>query len=106
MAESDREIFIDLEPEVRIRYRRSEPPPPVRYAITLEQLVEGRWTTIRLWDNADAVDEHHEHEYTRAEGKRSPVILPIPSSNEAMAAAIRKAKTEWPAILRAWSEQE
>lgn len=55
-----REIFIDVAPDIRIRYRRSEPPPPVPYAITLEAFEGGDWTTVRLWDNADAVDEHHE----------------------------------------------
>ena len=27
------------------------------YAIVLEILEDGEWTTVRLWDNADAVDE-------------------------------------------------
>jgi hypothetical protein len=65
---------------------------------------EREWTTVRLWDNADVVDEHHEHEYTRAGGKQAPDILEFSSSNEAMAAAIRKAKTETPAIVRQWRE--
>lgn len=59
---------------------------------------------VRLWDNADVVDEHHEHEYTRAGGKQAPAILGFSSSNEAMAAAIRKAKTEAPEIVRQWRE--
>lgn len=104
MVPKEREIFIDVEPDIRIRYRRSEPPPPVSYAIVLESLENGEWTTVRLWDNADVVDEHHEHEYTRAGGKQAPDILDFSSSNEAMAAAIRKAKTETPAIVRQWRE--
>ena len=96
----EREIFIDMEPGIRIRYRRSEPPPPVSYAITLESLEDGEWLTVRLWDNADAVDEHHEHEYTRASGKQAPAVLDFSSPNEAMAAAIRKAKTEALGIMR------
>jgi hypothetical protein len=52
----------------------------------------------------DAVDEHHEHEYTRAGGKQVPEILEFSSSNEAMAAAIRKAKAEAPGIVRQWRE--
>lgn len=104
MAPTEREIFIDVEPDIRIRYRRSEPPPPVFYAITLESLEAGEWTTVRLWDNADAVDEHHEHEHTRAGGKQAPVVLEFSSSNEAMAAAIKKAKADALEIVRQWRE--
>ena len=100
MTSRGREVFIEIEPDVRVRYRRSEPPPP----ITLELLDAGSWTTIRLWDNADAVDEHHEHEYTRRGGKRPPTILDYASTNEAMAAAIRKATSDWQAILLTWQE--
>lgn len=102
MAPTEREIFIDVEPDIRIRYRRSEPPPPVSYAITLEAFEGGEWTTVRLWDNADAVDEHHEHEHTRAGGKQAPAILDLSSPNEAMAAAIKKAKADAPEIVRQW----
>ncbi|MBW8060376.1 MAG: hypothetical protein FVQ78_08635 [Solirubrobacterales bacterium] len=104
MVPTDREIFIDVEPDIRIRFRRSEPPPPVSYAITLESFEEGDWTTVRLWDNADAIDEHHEHDHGRAGGKQPPVILEFDSVNEAMAAAISKAKAEAPEIVRQWRE--
>lgn len=104
MVPTERQIFIDVKPDIRIRYRRSEPPPPVSYAIVLESHQDGEWTTVRLWDNADVVDEHHEHEYTRTDGKQAPAILEFGSSNEAMAAAIRKAKTEAPEIVRQWWE--
>lgn len=106
MSEPKREVFIDLEHDVRIRYRRSEPPPPLRYAITLELLADGQWTTVRLWDNADGVDEHHEHEYARSQGKQPPAILPFASVNAAMAAAIEKAGSQWPAIVRRWRGEE
>lgn len=102
MTEWEREVFIDIEPDVRIRYCRSESPPPFKYAIMLEASIDGGWTTIRLWDNADALDEHHEHEYTRVEGKQTPIVLPFGSVNEAMDASIRKARAEWRAILRRW----
>ena len=59
---------------------------------------------MRLWDNADALDEHHEHEYKRAGGKQPPAILEFNSPNEAMAAAIRKAKAGAPEIVRQWRE--
>lgn len=37
------------------------------------------------WDNADAIDEHHEHEYTRSGGKQPPTLLDFGSEKEAMA---------------------
>jgi hypothetical protein len=68
----------------------------------LEVIVEGRWATVCLWDNADAVDDHHEHEYTRQDGKQQPTTLRFPSVNQAMAAAVAKARSEWRAILGRW----
>jgi hypothetical protein len=100
----EREVFIDLELGRRIRFRRSAPPPPISYAITLEILESNGWATVRLWDNADDVDEHHEHAYTQEAGKQPPTILDFKSSNDAMAAAIRKAKAVAPEIVRRWSE--
>jgi hypothetical protein len=105
VASTEREVFIDLEPGTRIRFRRSEPPPPVSYAITLEVFGSAEWTTVRLWDNADNVDEHHEHAYTPECGKQTPTILEFKSSNDAMAAAIRKAKAEASEIVRRWREE-
>jgi hypothetical protein len=60
------------------------------------------WETVRLWDNADAIDEHHEHRYTRTDGKQAPTILGFDSVNEAMAAALDKAKAEAPEMVRQW----
>ncbi|MCA1846129.1 MAG: hypothetical protein LC792_23650 [Actinobacteria bacterium] len=100
-----REVFIDIEPNVRVRYRRSEPPPPLEYAVTLEVEIDSEWTTIRLWDNADAVGLHHEHEYTRTQGKQPAVVLDALSTNDAMAAAIHKAIDEWQAILTRWNAE-
>jgi len=97
-----REIFIDVEPGIRIRFRRSEPPPPTSYAITLESLEDGGWATVCLWDNADSVDEHHEHRHTRTAGKQPAMIMYFDSPNEAMASAIRKAKREALEIVRQW----
>jgi hypothetical protein len=99
---ADREVFIDIDADVRIRYRRTEQQPPARYAITLETRVGGSWETVRLWDNADAVDEHHDHEYTREGGKQPPQVKEFGSVNEAMAAAILTARTEWRAMLSRW----
>ena len=94
-----REVFIDLDPDVRIRYGRSE-RPPISYAIVLETRVDGHWTAIRLWDNAHSIDEHHEHEYTSSQGKRDPIVQPFTTVNQAMAAAMRRA--DWPTILENW----
>jgi len=101
---TEREVFIDVKPGVRIRFRRSEAPPPVSYAITLEILEDGEWTTVRLWDNADGIQLHHEHVYTRTGGKQPPAIGDFPSPNEAMAAAIRKARGTAAEIVRQWRE--
>ena len=70
----------------------------------LEILEDGEWTTVRLWDNADAVDEHHEHEHTRMGGKQAATILDFDSPNVAMAAAISKAKREALEIVKQWTE--
>lgn len=104
MATMTREVFIDVEPGIRIRFRRSEAPPPVSYAITLEFQSEGRWTTVRLWDNADSLEEHHEHPYTRSGGKQAPLISRFGTTNDAMAAAIHKAKTTGVELVRQWQQ--
>jgi len=102
MTQGYREFFIDLEPDLRIRFRRSEPPPPLSYAITLELLQGGEWSTVRLWDNADGIDLHHEHAYTRGAGKLPPSVHDFRTPNDAMAAAITKAKLSATEIVRQW----
>lgn len=104
MRDWPREIFIELDVNARIRYCRSEHPPPIEYAVMLEVLVDGKWSTIAVWDNADAFDEHHEHRYTRSEGKQPATKLLFSSTNEAMAGAVRKAAYGWQVILRDWNE--
>lgn len=49
----DREIFIDVEPDVRIRHRRST-SPPYRYELAVEQLRDDEWATMQLWGSAGA----------------------------------------------------
>jgi hypothetical protein len=104
MRDWPREVFLDLDLTARIRYCRSEHHAEIEYAVMLEVLIDGNWVTVRLWDNADALDEHHEHRYTRSEGKQSPAKLEFATTNDAMAAAIRKAATEWRSLLKEWSE--
>lgn len=98
----DREIFIDVEPDVRVRYRRTESPPPWRYAVILEILVEGTWATIHLWDNAHDPEIHQEHEETRREGKKGPIVLDFESVRDAMAAAVEKGVGQWREIKDRW----
>lgn len=50
------------------------------------------------------MDEHHEHEHTKTEGKQAATILDFDSPNEAMAAAIGRAKLEALEIVRQWRE--
>jgi hypothetical protein len=88
---------------IRVRWRRSQPPPPYTYAVTVE--VEERedvWTTVRLWDNADDVHEHHVHEYKRDDGKQKPMIRSFESINEAIAAALAEARETAVEVVRDW----
>lgn len=102
MVATPREVLDEVEPGVRVRYRRSEPPPPYTYAITLEVEEQGIWQTVRLWDNADEVNEHHVHQYNRRDGKQSPMILKFDSVNEAMAAAKDEARRRAAEMVRQW----
>lgn len=102
MVATPREVLDEVEPDIRVRYLRSEPPPPYTYAVTVEVKESGIWQTVRLWDNADDMNEHHLHRYTRQEGKQSPEILEFKSINEAMATAKKEAKEGWAEIVRQW----
>lgn len=101
MVATPREVLDEVAPGVRVRYCRSEPPPPYTYAVTVEvRLAKESWAGVRLWDNADDVNEHHMHRYTGQEGKQSPKILEFESVNEAMAAAKKEAREGWMEIVR------
>jgi len=65
-------------------------------------VAEQSWTAVRLWDNADDVNEHHMHRYTRQEGKQSPEILNFKSVNEAIAASKKEAQEGWAEMVRQW----
>jgi hypothetical protein len=99
---TQRESLSEVTADIRVRYRRSEPPPPYTYAVTVEVEEEGRWVTVRLWDNADDVHEHHVHEYTRQEGKQKPMIRKFESVNEAMAVANAEARGNAGEIVGNW----
>jgi hypothetical protein len=103
VVDTPREVVDEVAPGIRVRYRRSEPPRPYTYAVTVEVGVgEDIWTTVRLWDNADDVHEHHVHEYTRREGKRKPTIRRFDSVNEAIAVANEEARKRAKEIVRQW----
>lgn len=103
MVATQREVVFETdEPSIRVRYRRSEAPPPYTYAVTVEADSGELWTAVRLWDNADDVHEHHVHEYTRKEGKQKPLIRAFDSVNEAIAAAISDARENPSEIVRRW----
>jgi hypothetical protein len=98
-----REVVDEVAPGIRVRYRRSEPPRPYTYAVTVEvKLAEESWITVRLWDNADDANEHHVHQYTRQGGKQKPTILNFASGNEAMAVANEQARRRAKEIVRQW----
>jgi hypothetical protein len=98
-----REAVFEVTADIRVRYRRSEPPPPYTYAVTIEvKEGEGKWVTVRLWDNADDVHEHHVHQYTRQGEKQEPTILKFGSVNEAMASANAGAREDAKKIVRRW----
>lgn len=97
-----REEIFRVDQDLRIRFRRSEAPPPYRYAITVEVREGARWTTVRLWDNAHGPDLHHEHAYTRGGGKQPPVLHVFGSPNEAIPAALELAKRNAYMLVRQW----
>lgn len=67
-------------------------------------MAEESWTAVRLWDNADDVNEHHVHGYTQQEGKQSPVVLKFKSINEAMAVANDEARGRAREIVEQWRQ--
>ena len=67
-------------------------------------MAEESWTAVRLWDNADDVNEHHLHRYTQQEGKQSPEILEFKSINEAMAVANDEAREKGKEIVEQWRQ--
>lgn len=75
---------------------------PVEYAIVLVVSREGRWHTVRTFDNAHGPEEHHEHHYVGAE-KQPPTVTHGPV-NEAMHAAIATLRRSWADIVRNWEK--
>lgn len=67
-------------------------------------MAEENWTVVRLWDNADDVNEHHLHRYTQQEGKQSPEILSFNPINEAMGVANGEARKRGKEIVEQWRQ--
>jgi hypothetical protein len=86
-------------PDVRIRISRSS-AHPVEYAVVLLVRRNGRWHTVRVFDNAHDPEEHHDHRYIGPE-KQPPTVTRGPV-NEAMHAAIVTLRRSWADIVRGW----
>lgn len=97
----DREAVFALTQYARLRYRRSS-TLPIEYSITLEALRDGRWWTVRTFDNAHDAEEHHEHAYQGAT-KLPPQVTHGPV-NEAMSAALLKLRETWPETVLEWDQ--
>lgn len=67
-------------------------------------MAEETWTAVRLWDNADDVNQHHLHRYTQQEGKQRPEILEFESINDAMAVANDEAREKGKEIVEQWRQ--
>lgn len=85
--------------DVRIRITRSS-THPVEYAVVLLARRDGRWHTVRVFDNAHDPEEHHEHRYF-GEEKQPPTVTHGPV-NEALHAAILVCRASWADIVREW----
>lgn len=73
--------------------------PLERYAIMLQLLIEGKWQTIRLFDNVHG--DHDMHRYTGSE-KQSAERFAEGSVNEVAPQAIDYLIEHWEAIADSW----
>lgn len=85
--------------DVRIRITRSS-THPVEYAVVLLARRDGRWHAVRVFDNAHAPEEHHEHTYIG--GEKQPPMVSHGLVNDAMHAAILTCRESWADIVREW----
>jgi hypothetical protein len=90
--------------EVKIVVERSS-EHPVEYAIMLLVFRETKWHTVRTFDNAHDLEEHHEHRYCGTK-KQDPVIRTNCTTNTAMADAIGALLKSWPAIVESWERAQ
>lgn len=101
MPIKDRSWTQGLVDGVVLVYERSS-VHPLEYAITLRTWRDGCWHTIHLFDNAHAVEEHHEHRYVG--GVKQPPRITEGPTNPAMAHAMSILISSWPEIVRAWEQ--
>jgi hypothetical protein len=85
--------------DVRIVMERTS-SHPIEYAIMLVVRRDGRWHTVRTFDNAHDRQEHHEHRYVGSE-KQPPTVVHGPV-NEVMHAAELKLLGGWRDIVDEW----
>lgn len=102
MPKKDRRRTIYVDSTVKILVHRSS-AHPVEYAICLLVKRDGEWFTVRTFDNAHDVGEHHEHRY-RGRDKQKPVILMHADVNAAMSYAIDTLLNAWPALVESWEK--
>jgi hypothetical protein len=99
-ARKDRGWTRILSPEARIVVRRSS-AHPITYAIMLVATIDNIDYTVRTFDNAHDVVEHHEHIYIGI-NKQPPTIVSNGSANVAMDAALKKLLSSWDVYVDEW----
>lgn len=77
---------------------------PVEYAIVLLVLRDGRWHTVRTFDNAHDPSEHHEHAYVGPD-KQAPIVTHGPV-NDAMHIAELRLLRDWRDIVHDWEHMQ
>lgn len=97
----EREFFVAVSVDVRVRARLRN-RPPTQYAISLEAHSEetGSFETIRLFDNAHGA--HEMHRFRPGTGKMPGEIFFHGNTNAAIPAAIDLLKRDWQEIVVAY----
>jgi hypothetical protein len=95
----ERTIEIGITKDAVIRFSQSGRPIE-RYSVVLLAFEDGKWQTIRVYDNH--LGSHHMHRYTRKRGKEPESAFHAGPANEAIPAAIDHLKAHWKAIIESW----
>lgn len=94
-----RQWRIELARDVAIVARRSA-GRDFGYSVVLVARRGHHWETVRVFDNAHGVREHHEHRYLGAE-RQAPIVSYGPE-HLAMAEAIATLGRSWADIVGEW----